>query len=784
MKKLFAILISALMLFTCLTLPVGGEKAEIGTRDAASLNEALNLIPNTLDFSTDADYPWTVMEDYAISGNAGAASSTSSVWTSFTAQAGDVIQFDWISMGEGSDEQDWDGLRVYLDGTKILHKGAAHSSWEHYQQVVSAGTHELRFTYKKDSSVNSDFDCAKIDNVYAGSPITPSSISVSPITIQQGRSTSVSYTVLPDYAYDKSVTFSTADAGIAMVDASGNLLGVGAGTTTVTVTSVSDPSISGNAAVTVTPSSGAAELFGFCLYDINNTVQNGNFVSFFADEPSVVTPRHAFDHTVYAAAFAGGNIYGFIYDSNGTDTRFFVMDAETYEVRFPGANYAPGMMAMAFNHADGTMYGISGHAQAKLVSIDISTGYVTEIATISGLSDSPMTLAIDLEGTAYLLEENDSSAKLYTLDLASGAATLRGETGAALAYIQSMTYDFETNKIYWAQTFDVEKTGLYSIDPVTMDVEPLGRIGVSGMELTGLFIKNDLPVDVTPAEVTVTFYDNVGAQNVEVRSVPVGTVLDPATFPAAPAHPGFTFLTWNYEEGKPIYSDTTITTRYYDPNATTAVIVLNVPEDHWGDGSGYQMLLDADATAYGVQIPASGSVFCGGSAPASIYDAFEYKIPENADGMLNTQNVVVRNSIAIEIPAGTYDWCIVNPTPGDKIYIPSNYGNAHGRANDYTFEAGRTYTFTVTLDGSTDRVDLSVVLGGTTPQQPQGVLGDTDLNGSITIADAVLALRHSLELISLEGAAFTNGDIDGNGSVTVADAVQILRRSMGLMDGF
>jgi hypothetical protein len=52
------------------------------------------------------------------------------------------------------------------------------------------------------------------------------------------------------------------------------------------------------------------------------------------------------------------------------------------------------------------------------------------------------------------------------------------------------------------------------------------------------------------------------------------------------------------------------------------------------------------------------------------------------------------------------------------------------------------------------------------------------------IADAVLALRHSLELISLEGTAFTNGDIDGNGSVSVADAVRILRRAMGLIEEF
>ena len=785
MKRLFAILISALMLFTCLTVPVSAERAEANIKDAASLDEALNIPGGSLSFSTDTQYPWVVDGDAAKSSNEGVASSTSSVWINFTASAGDVIQFDWISMGEGSDAQDWDGLRVYLDGTKILHKSAGHPDWEHYQQEVAAGEHELKFTYKKDSSIDKEGDCAKIDNVHVGAPILPTSIEVQPVTVIAGRSERAEFTVNPSYAYDKSVTYATADESIATVNANGGVFGVSAGTTTLTVTSVANPSVSGTATVTVLPSTGAAQLFGFCLDDVNEGALNGNLVSFFSDAPSVITTETYFEKTTYSSAFAGGNIYGYVYDSNGSDTRFFVMNAETFEVTYPGTSYPAGMLAMAYNHANGTMYGISAHRNNnKLVSIDIATGYVTEIATITGLSDTPMTLAIDLQGNAYTLEENSSSAGLYRLDLETGAASFIGSTGASLAYMQSMTYDFASNKIYWAQTYDVDKTGLYTIDPVTMEVTGLGRIGAAGMELTGLFIKNNLPVDVTPNEVTVTFYDNVGAQVVETRTVPSGTVLDPSTFPTAPTHPGFTFLTWNYTAGTPIYRDTTITTRYYDPNATTAVIVLNVPEDHWGDGSGYQMLIDADATAYGVQIPENSSVFYPGNAPASLYEVFEYKIPENADGSLNTQNMVVQNSVSIEIPAGTYDWCIVNPSPGDKIYIATSYGNTPGKANDFTFEAGKTYTFTVTLDGNSDRVDLAVTLGGTTPQQPQGMLGDTDLNGSVTIADAVLALRHALGLITLEGQALINGDVDGNGGLAVADAVQILRKAMGLIDSF
>ena len=145
-----------------------------------------------------------------------------------------------------------------------------------------------------------------------------------------------------------------------------------------------------------------------------------------------------------------------------------------------------------------------------------------------------------------------------------------------------------------------------------------------------------------------------------------------------------------------------------------AMIVLNVNAGETGvfqDGSGYQMLLDADATAYGNEIPAQGPLTQSGNAPAGLYDIFEYKIPENADGILTTSNIVVSGMDYVLVPAGTYDWCITNPTPGDRIWIASDSGSIGGRANDYTFEAGNTYTLTVSLDGQYDRTDITVTPG-------------------------------------------------------------------------
>ena len=148
--------------------------------------------------------------------------------------------------------------------------------------------------------------------------------------------------------------------------------------------------------------------------------------------------------------------------------------------------------------------------------------------------------------------------------------------------------------------------------------------------------------------------------------------------------------------------------RYSSIEGNFAKVTLNVPKDTWEDGTGYQMLLDADHTAYGTIIPEKGGL-SSGDAPDGTYDEFEYKIPENADGSMATSNIIVEGSITIEIPAGTYDWCITNPSPNDgRIWIASENGNIGGRADDFTFEPGKHYTFTVTLDGSNDQVNLTV----------------------------------------------------------------------------
>ena len=123
------------------------------------------------------------------------------------------------------------------------------------------------------------------------------------------------------------------------------------------------------------------------------------------------------------------------------------------------------------------------------------------------------------------------------------------------------------------------------------------------------------------------------------------------------------------------------------------------------DYSGYQMLLDADATAYGVEFEEVG----GSGTFAGDYANFEYKIPENADNDLNTENIVFDGSVTILIPAGTYDYVMVNPTPGDRLWIASQNGSAGGRGDDFEFKSGCAYHFTITLGSNgNDQTDVEI----------------------------------------------------------------------------
>ena len=167
--------------------------------------------------------------------------------------------------------------------------------------------------------------------------------------------------------------------------------------------------------------------------------------------------------------------------------------------------------------------------------------------------------------------------------------------------------------------------------------------------------------------------------------------------------------------GKPVYHAPVMKIREIGPAAVAdgnARITLDVQMD-WGDGTGYQLLLDADHNTYGEAFlypSSSGSMAM--RIDTESYGEFEYKLPSDAkpDGSGDAGGCVMFGEReSLEFPAGTYDFVVGNPDPaGGQVYVAGGDGAC---GDDYQFNAGTEYLITVTLsaDESGDNCTLSVV---------------------------------------------------------------------------
>ena len=140
-----------------------------------ALNSALNIEGGTINFVSNGTYPWKVMSEggrtYAMSGNAGVASSSSILTATVTLSSPTALFFDFKAWGEGSSSA-WDKCEFFVDGVRRFAYGARQNDWETYSVPLTADTHTLTWQYTKDSSVNPTGDYFAVDNVCLGADLS------------------------------------------------------------------------------------------------------------------------------------------------------------------------------------------------------------------------------------------------------------------------------------------------------------------------------------------------------------------------------------------------------------------------------------------------------------------------------------------------------------------------------------------------------------------------------------------------------------------------------------
>ncbi|MGN1307146.1 MAG: S8 family serine peptidase [Faecousia sp.] len=195
---------------------------------------------------------------------------------------------------------------------------------------------------------------------------------------------------------------------------------------------------------------------------------------------SFETPDDMLQHTslygngetnVNAAEYVDGYVIGI--DTTG---EIFAMRAGTYDrmpfgtMELDGVAYSA--LDMALDITDMTLYILTDELEAgaggHLATLDLKDGTVTDLGVITGIdseSAQGVTLACDNEGILYTIDYGTGA--LYTIDPATCAASLVGQTGYQPQYMQSMTVDHATDKLYWAAYqgytgesffFEVDKT--------------------------------------------------------------------------------------------------------------------------------------------------------------------------------------------------------------------------------------------------------------------------------------------------------------------------------------
>lgn len=244
--------------------------------------------------------------------------------------------------------------------------------------------------------------------------------------------------------------------------------------------------------------------YGYMLTDWHGDPGN-NIISFKAENPIKYRRVKEALEFVYAGEYLDG--YYYCYDSNGYLYKF---DTKNWDYKMIGK--ADGrIVEMTYDYADHIMYGLlsNGH-QTTLVEVDINTGETTDI----GSQDTKVVAMTSVPDSALNAEGKFESATLYGINEKSELVTLDKKDGHAtkdpasdkyelppVSYVQSMTYDYNTGYIYWAQVYKPQASSLYVLDLNAETKYYAGVIGRVGSQVSGLYT---VPREGTVPEIPYT----------------------------------------------------------------------------------------------------------------------------------------------------------------------------------------------------------------------------------------------------------------------------------------
>ena len=793
LKQVCSLILALLMVLSVVSVPTFSAKAEEGENppSAMTLNEALNVEGGNIEFTNSGDYIdsengnyiWRVEDDHIASPEIGRYEKKAIITAEVTANEGDIVSFDFICTV-------WDAIYVrggllFSIDNKELESGYGYGyvgcyDWTHKEYALTAGKHTLKWVFQL--STNATSGRAKLDNVYVGEPVHPSEI-VLQDTAEVGVNcrTQLACEVLPAEAFNKSVAFSSSDENVAAVLDDGTVVGISAGTATITAATV-DGGLVDTCEVTVIESEvGSAELFAYDgVYSREQSRWHTVLYKFSSGLPeraevaAELSSEEVKDCNVVSCAYVNGKIYGYM-TSGYREFRYIVIDEATQTVDYWGRTNMLHPQSMAYDYSTNTMYAVAYASQSNskyaIYSVDIDTGDLTMIAE---LSENVTEIAVSRDGKIY----GFLAHTINEIDKTTGEVT-------RLFYFQApdgfskipwkAVCDFRTGLfyvLYESRTYSQGNINhnLYEINVDELTARSCGYVTVAPTGVDDIYIKND--IELPPREktkFTVTFVDSMDGSVIGTAQYEVGTTLDEATFLTPPEHEGYAFTCWEYDEnydGEYLLYDVTVTAYYHEVEAPATIIVNNcyeVGSRSYADWvTYYTITYTVNGEEYSVQTYEYGAAII---TPA--YDVPEgytfsgWSVPET----MPAEDLVVDATCTINV----YEVTLIDGFNGDPIAV---LYVEHGRdaiLPDAPEHAG--YIF--------DRWggDPTNVTEDRTITACYWMIGDVNHDGEITTYDALLIMRYALGL-ETEGNELIM-DFNGNGCVDSLDALLVLRRVIG-----
>ncbi len=340
------------------------------------------------------------------------------------------------------------------------------------------------------------------------------SVTVADMTILTGDSKLIPLSILPLNANGYVIDMVSSDETVISV-ADGIVTGVGAGEATITVTVTdeyaAEPIVE---TIHVNVLQAADNAYAFMAGDLA-TMMGGFWFTVdlvnTRDLETIFMTGVVSEYMIYAGEYYDGKLYavGYSFEDYSANWQLIVLDPLTKEVEKTidlGEN-CPFIYDMTYDYTTSTMYITAGQGSddTDLYALNLETG------EMMFMLDTPclLSLAAGPDGVLYGIEKSqvegdmwdpwapmeEMPAVLYAMDPLAGTIEAVGSTGVIMNALSSMSYDYDTGRMYWTGVSQSDGSGGLSIvDLETGEALVIDKFSTMGASVTSLyFICDEYP---------------------------------------------------------------------------------------------------------------------------------------------------------------------------------------------------------------------------------------------------------------------------------------------------